>query len=280
MNSLPVFLFRSSLAESSEEEICRKYFEVYNSRSRLPKGSLVFGRYSVLPYYDELCDDLAENSSVLINSRWSHQYLATIKEWYPTLFGMTPRTYLSLEEFKNQVKVDPTLASKSFVLKGETNSKKHNWDTHMFAKTLTDVDQVYRNLSNDGLVGAQSIIVREFVPLRSFGKGIKGLPITEEYRFFVLYGKVVGSGYYWSEHPEVREEYFLSPNNVDKFFLQNVIDRVSPHVNFFVVDIARTESGNWIVVELNEAQMSGLSDIEPEELYFNMSKMFSKEGIL
>lgn len=37
--------------------------------------------------------------------------------------------------------------------------------------------------------------------------------------------------------------------------------------NFYVVDVAQTESGDWLVVELNEGQMSGLSDNNPDIFY-------------
>jgi len=40
-----------------------------------------------------------------------------------------------------------------------------------------------------------------------------------------------------------------------------------------VVDVARTESGEWIVIELNDGQQSGLSDNDPDQLYSNMKKM-------
>ena len=37
------------------------------------------------------------------------------------------------------------------------------------------------------------------------------------------------------------------------------------------IDVAQTESGEWIVVELNDGQMSGLSENNPEVLYKNLT---------
>jgi hypothetical protein len=56
--------------------------------------------------------------------------------------------------------------------------------------------------------------VRQYIPLKNFGTGINGLPITEEYRFFILDGKIISSDFYWSEHLEyIKEEYDFVPNS-------------------------------------------------------------------
>ena len=47
----------------------------------------------------------------------------------------------------------------------------------------------------------------------------------------------------------------------------------SEHVNFFVLDIAERDEGGWILVEVNDGMMSGLSDVNPHELYSQLAKM-------
>lgn len=266
-----VILMRSSLAEDDERDIASKHFPLYETRGAVPVGSLVVGRYSVLPYYKELEEDLAFGGSKLINTHQQHCYVADMKRWYNDLRDLTPRTFFSLEEFKSSNKEG------SFVLKGQTNSKKQQWNTHMFAHTPKDVDTIYSRLSDDGFLSNQDIYIREYVPLREFGVGIRGLPITEEYRFFILDGQVVGSGWYWSQFPEVAEEFSLSPKLVDPIFLRNAIDSVSHAIRFFVIDVARKADGNWMVVELNDGCMSGLSDVNANALYSNLAKALAKK---
>ena len=41
-------------------------------------------------------------------------------------------------------------------------------------------------------------------------------------------------------------------------------------VRFLVVDVAETAAGEWIVVEVNDGEMSGLACIEPEGFYANL----------
>jgi len=48
---------------------------------------------------------------------------------------------------------------------------------------------------------------------------------------------------------------------------------VSPHVNFYVLDIAQTAFGNWILIEINDGQMSGLSENDPDRLYYNLRRV-------
>jgi hypothetical protein len=81
-----------------------------------------------------------------------------------------------------------------------------------------------------------------------------------------LDGQVLASGFYWSGYQDDIEQE-MDPGAVPEDFLRAVICRVEEHIRFWVLDVARTEAGDWIVVELNDAQMSGLSAIEPEALY-------------
>lgn len=271
---VPCLLMRDALADQEEKDEAFKYFSVYRTRSAVPANSLVVGRYSVLPYYEELEEDLRLSGSQLINSYAQHLYVADMREWYSDLREFTPRTWFSLADFKREARS----SSGSFVLKGQTNSKKQQWNTHMFAASISAVDEVYSRLRDDGFLCDQEIYIRSYVALRSFGEGVRGLPITEEYRFFVLFGDIIASGFYWSQFPEVKEELGLDPCSVPQDFLDEVISRVSPNVNFFVLDVGKTAAGDWMVVELNDGCMAGLSDCNPEELYRNMALTLQKRG--
>lgn len=267
-------LFRADRTTMEELEVAKKHFAVSELRSRLPENSTVIARYSALPYYKELCEDLETINSSLINSYRQHRYIADLANWYLDLEDITPKTWFNLHEIPDGTR---------FVLKGETNSRKYNWKTHMFAENKQEAGEVYSRLLGDSLIGSQHIVIREYVPLRQLDLDYSGLPITEEYRFFILDGKVVSSAFYWASHSELLEDKSLgiNPDNVPREFIQDVIDRVGKNARFFVVDIARTQSpynslfnqygqGNWIVVELNDGQQSGLSFNDAETLYSNI----------
>jgi hypothetical protein len=261
MQNKPVVLFRT-LPHQDEKELAaiRKYFDVYESRCEIKPGMLVIGRYSVLPFYREQERDINLMGATLINTHYQHQYIAHLMSWYGDLEGLTPRSWMNLEECP----IDGP-----FVLKGATNSRKFQWDTHMLAKTRKDAAEICVELQNDSLLGSQDIIVREYVPLKTYMTAIHGLPITKEFRFFVAYGQILSSGYYWSSHIEDLNT-VPDPSEVPKKFLDTVIYRIGKKASFYAIDVAQTESGEWIVVELNDGQQSGLSENDPEVLYKNL----------
>ena len=258
---------RESLADEEEIEAAKHYFPIVNRRTLIPKNSLVIPRYTALPFNKELEDDVINLGSKLINTHEQHVYVADIQNWYQHIAEFTPYTWFKMSQLPEEG---------PFILKGATNSKKHLFSTHMFAKNKNEAMRVFGNLTADGYIGEQAIYARKYIPLRKLCDSIAdGPPISEEYRFFVLDGNIVGKGFYWSTYEDDIEQE-VSPDFVPKDFLFEIIDRIQSYIRFFVVDVARTEDGNWIVVELNDGQQSGLSAVNPNELYYSIYKILNK----
>lgn len=268
--SEPVILYRQEGDLSDEELLAMsEVFVCTDSRMDIRPGNLVVGRYSVLPYYREPERDVRKAGARLINSYQEHSYVADCRMWAEDLEGLTPRCWSAdggYAELPDGV---------SFVVKGATNSRKFLWDTHMFAKDRAAAIQVGLRLMNDSLIGQQPIVVREYVPLKTLAYGPHGLPITVEFRVFVCHGQVLSKGYYWSSHvadlPAVP-----SADDIPAGFLRDVIECVADRVPFFSVDVAQTEDGRWIVVELNDGQMSGLSENDPAVLYPALRRVLAR----
>jgi hypothetical protein len=276
----PVILFRPSLAEKGELDVARRHFKVITSRAEVQLfvapgkwGSaielvetdipLVIPRYSALPYYHELETDIERLGGRLINTLQQHLFAADLQNWYAVLRDLTPRTWFRAEE----VPFDHT---GPFVLKGATNSRKHKWSTHMFAKDRDAVGTVLLHLLDDPLIAPQGIYVREFEPFVDFGLGLHGLPITQEYRFFCLDEDILAAGFYWSEHADLLldEGQAAVVRGVPLDFVKReVLPRLKGRIRFVVVDVAKHIDGRWRVVELNDASMSGLGCVDPEVLY-------------
>ncbi len=259
----PVILYRDADMPPAElDAIVHVGLDSTDSRTTLRKDDLVIGRYSVLPYYFELGQDLRLLGANLINSYSEHLYLADIGQWSVDLQGLTPMTWA-------QGTFRDLPSDRSFVLKGQTNSMKFLWDTHMFAADKNEVKAVLRRLLDDSLIGRQVIYAREYIPLISYGEGLHGLPISKEFRFFVLCGQIIGSGFYWSSHLE-EVGHIPSPSEVPEAFLKAVLSRIGDLASFLVFDVAQAQTGDWLVVDVNDGQMSGLSEVQPMELYQNM----------
>lgn len=257
-------LFRASLAEENELQVAREFFSILENRAEVCPGDEVLCRYSSLPYHNELEKDIRLLGGELVNTYENHKYVADISNWYYDLERYTPKTWFSLEQFTQNA------PENRYVVKGETNSKKQRWQTHMFAENKEQAKNIYFRLMDDGLIGSQNIVFRHFEDFISYGQGINGAPITKEFRVFVLDGCVVGSGYYWSIFPEVVEKYKPVMDKEAEMLIEKVISVVSPNIRFFVVDIAQRNDWTWRVVELNDGCMSGLSCISAETLYSNI----------
>lgn len=262
-----VILYRKGVdpdADELEVQAASSHFPVVHQRTSVEHGELVIGRMSVLPFYKELENDLASVGAELINSYRQHQFIADMREWCEVLGDMTPKLYPRLQDLPEEG---------PFVLKGQTNSKKHLWNTHMFARSKLEAGEVWSRLRDDMLLADQEIYARDYVPLALAGPpgiGMNGLPITEEYRFFVCRKQVLCGAFYWASHADDLGDRVPSELNVPHSFLCKAIDRIGHRAEFYALDVARTQSGEWIVVEINDGQMSGLALNDPEVLYRNL----------
>ena len=233
-------------------------FRCFSSRLDAYPEETVIARFSCLPFYKELEEDLERLSAKLVNSYAQHRWIADLGSWTDVLGDLTPRTWRRLDDVPEE--------AYPVVIKGETNSKKFLWDTHVFAKNRQEAVDVVCRLQDDGLISGQWIYARQFVPLRTYLIGLRGLPITEEYRVFCYKDTVLSRGYYWSNYFEDLPEK-PDPGAIPESFLKQVTLIVKDHASYYTVDVARTASGNWIVIEINDGQLSGLSENDPKILY-------------
>jgi hypothetical protein len=259
---MAIILFRQS--EDMVEEyaaLLKTEWEVYTRFLSLPPNELVVGRYSVLPFYREVEEELELIQCKLVNSYKQHRYIADIENWYNDLSMYTPKTWFRWDNLPKDM---------SFVVKGRTNSRKFNWNRQMFAETREDLSRVIYSLMDDSLVRDQGVCIREYVPLHRYDTAINGLPITNEWRVFFYQNKILAGGYYWSNYEECAPYEFKDLPKEAYRLLADVSQIVAAHTNFYVVDIAETAGGNWIVIELNDGQQSGLSMIDPIEMYTSL----------
>jgi hypothetical protein len=270
MNKNYSVLFRKDYTNADEFALASRFFPVQESVVGL-QGRTVIGRYSVLPNYSEVARDLDLQGSKLINSLLEHQYIANFDYYFDLVEaapGITPKTYFRLQDVPKE--------GGQFIVKGRTNSRKHQWNELMFAKDYAAAAQIYCALNNDPVLSEQGLIVRDYVPLKTLELGVTGLPITNEWRFFYFGETCLAVGYYWaiaSSIPDIK----LLPDEA-YVVAQMAASIIARNVNFFVVDVAETADGQWIVIECNDGQQSGLCTVDAEVLYSNLKVVLDSPG--
>lgn len=254
---MTTILFRKGIDQEHEAEfeIAKQYFNVVERRSQCPRGSTVVGRFSTLPFYRELWADLKEINSVLINSPEEHDWIANM-DWAQDLAKFTPDTYTDHDFYR--------APQRAYVVKGRTNSRKSHWGTHMFARDKQEAMEVANRLMADPLIAQQGLVYREYVPLVTYSHGINGQPFTNEWRFFYLGSVRLCHGRYWTVAPNPE---LATMDELGMAFARQVAEVACKFTEFFVLDIAQKLDGTWILVEVNEGSMAGLSECNPHDLY-------------
>ena len=142
------------------------------------------------------------------------------------------------------------------VLKDFVKSRKHEWDEACYIPSASDrgsVERIVRRfleLVDDDL--NEGLVFREFVDFEPLARHSKsGMPLTKEFRLFFLDGKPV----FWTEYWEEGDYAGMAPP-VDQFM------KVAAAVKsrFFTMDIAKRRDGDWMIVELGDAQVAGLPE--------------------
>lgn len=217
--------------------------------SEIPKGSTVVPRFRMLPFAQELENEVNLQGSRLVNSYRAHRNIANLYNWVHLLKGLTPPAY-RLEHI-------PYLPEGEYFLKGETNSKKANWFESAYAPSKSELMRVASNLLNDQYVGSQELVIRPFQRYRNIGTAVNGRPIFHERRAFYLDGKLLTEAHYWNVDDFGAPEPLI-PRAYEQV-QSKAIEAIGHLARFLVVDYAEYEDGSWGVIELNDGAMSGLS---------------------
>lgn len=262
MTGRVVILYRESMMEADELRAASTHFPMLRSRLDVRQGDIVVSRYSAVPFYEEQAEDITRLGARLVNTWSEHRFVSDLGQWAPTLDGYTPRTWSHPDAIEGDG---------PFVVKGATYSRKGEWYTHMYAPDRAAARVIYERLRQDPLTRQDSIYLREYVRLRDFGTMPSGLPISNEFRFFVLDGVIVDGGFYWSEYARDSQH---AIDEVPTEWLQTAIGRIGRRSRFYTVDVAELASGGWAVIDIGDGQMAGLSTISSDRFYMRLHNVF------
>jgi hypothetical protein len=266
-NSVAVH-YLGNLTDQYEFTGMTNHFDCYPYMSSIPKGSLVVPRYTVQPYnLETYYGELKSLELTPINSIAQHNIVADIRNWYPLLKSFTPKTWFS-HEFSQINPLDGP-----FVVRGIEKSRKDNWDSKMYATHKRAAIEIVADLYQDTGPGFSDCVIREYIPLKHYGTGVNGMPITQEYRVFIFKNQIQYYAPYWCNYTELLDlEEMLAPAEVTSLldFVKTVmyVSELDLKVNWFSIDVAKTAKNCWVVIEVNDGQRSGVPVIlDPNEGY-------------
>ncbi|ULL13801.1 hypothetical protein DVH26_04680 [Paenibacillus sp. H1-7] len=219
--------------------------------------------------YEQLYDALQQKNALLINSPSQYRNGHYFPYSYDAIQEVTPQSiWLEIGELSKGVDIlfekMRIFANKPALVKDYVKSRKHEWEEACYIPDASDKQRVQVVVQNfidrQGSELNEGIVIREFIQLEQLTKHPKsGMPLSNEYRLFFLNHKLIQCAEYWDE-----ADYQQSITGLDSFIkLAEGIES-----RFFTMDIAKTASGSWTVIEIGDGQVSGLpSHADTEQFY-------------
>lgn len=212
-------------------------------------------------YYSQLFIALKEKQINLINTPEQYEFCHYLPTSYDLIKEHTPKTiWLYKDEYEGNVEELhirlSVFGNKPLIVKDFVKSRKHEWEDACYIPDASKKEKVACVVSNfvsrQGEDLNEGIVLREFVNLEFLSYHPKSnMPLSKEFRVFFLNHEPAIVLKYWDEG-----EYESSKPDLSSFL--SLVKEVKS--NFFTMDIAKLETGEWIIVELGDGQVSGLPD--------------------
>jgi ATP-grasp domain, R2K clade family 3 len=220
---------------------------------------IAIGRFGAATNYDEIYQQLAADGVFLVHSPEQHLLASELPRWYPLLEGLTPKSLWFSEP--PDIAVLQQAIGLPFFLKGSRQTSRHR----AALSIIHSAEEYYRALKmyrEDPILQWQDLVCREFVPLRPVPSEVtEKIPASFEFRSFWWRGQCVGMGQYWST------SYRWDPEEEKAALALAQEAAMRLDLPFVVIDVAQTITGEWIVIECNDAQESGYAAISPFGLW-------------
>ena len=112
------------------------------------------------------------------------------------------------------------------------------------------------------------VIARRYVRLRYQRTTAEGMPMGREYRSFIWRGAILECGHYWGV-----PDPFGSLTGDERMSAYDLATRAVARlpVPYVALDVGQRETGEWIVIEANDAQFSGLGAIPVLSLWSKLA---------
>lgn len=213
-----------------------------------------------LTQYQQLAQGLAAKNYQLINHPAAYAACHHLPNVLPLLGDQTPASLVFPQEQGLDASNIAAQAATYFnqhalIIKDYVKSRKHEWYEACFIPDASDqaqssrVIQTFIERQAEALVGG--VLLRAWHPLQIWQTHQQsGLALAYEYRSFWLDGKLLWATPYWDHQPNQP-----TPDWSRYTALAQQIQS-----RFWTLDLALTQTGDWLIIELGDGQVSGLPD--------------------
>lgn len=256
-------------------------FDIYKLNSfNLPQGEghkLLYHGWMMTPeHYQMFHARCSELGYELINTPEQYVSCHHFNGWYPILTeNETPKSIIvEIADVRSMMKsVMQFMQDNScgVIIKDYVKSIKHYWHEACYIPKDANPVHVAKVIATFMQMKAESgdlqgnLVVRKFMPLKHIGQHNKSnMPLTKEFRSFVLKGKIIHTSRYWDQG-----EY--DSELPSKEYLQRIADKVFWELksNFFTFDVAQLEDESWTCIEVGDGQVSAVPEQEDRKVFFS-----------
>ncbi|HEX9060273.1 MAG TPA: ATP-grasp domain-containing protein [Clostridia bacterium] len=224
-------------------------------------------RIGAVSDYHKLYNELKEQGIELIHTSEEFNICTMLPNWYPLIKDVTPKS-IWYDILPTAEQVEDDIGWPVFV-KGAHQTSRHKKALSIIEGPL-QFERLLELWKSDPILHWQPMVCREYVKLQLVEDVVPDrIQSSLEFRIFIWKCNIVGIGRYWWNgiHYDVP---CGEMNEVSELALL-VAKRLN--VTFLVVDIAKTEAGNWIVIEVNDAQESGYAGVSPIYMWQKIIEM-------
>lgn len=200
--------------------------------------------------YAALYGSLGDRGYLVVNDPAAYAEAHYLPLAYPKLAGETPLTvWTERPDVGEAWELYQQLRGGDVILKDHVKSAKHRWLEACFIPAGAPRDRFDRVLNTfvaerDRLL-ERGFVLRRYVPLVTAGRDMRGHPAADECRLFYVDGDLLVTPIPALGPPAERLRRFAE---LARTFRSR----------FMSVDVARTEAGEWIVIEVGDGGVSGL----------------------
>lgn len=270
----------ATVAEAARLAGCRLYFipsefsrceTAENALAHIPavpgmEPAVWIGFIPTPDVYAAIYDAALAKHIRLLNTPEQHRTAMEFDRFYPLLEGLTPESVVIHAPEQCAAAVE-RLGLPVFVKGSVKSSKAEGWAACM-ASSLDELTYITSGLLRWTSRSRGTVIIRRLVRLRYTRTSDQGFPAGREFRVFLHHARVLDYGYYW-DGEDALATLTAEEERAVLDLARLAAERLG--VPFLAVDIGQEESGRWIVIEVNDAQFSGHSQIPLLRLWAKIS---------